>query len=110
MGAFLDADLWRNDVALDPHWYSTIFGVYIFAGSTVAILSVLSLLAIFTSGTGKKGHRGPLAGVVNAEHLHDLGKLLFGFVVFWAYIGFSQYMLICYGNIPEETVWYAHRM
>jgi hypothetical protein len=97
-------------MSLDPHWYSTIFGVYIFAGSTVAILSVLSLLAIFTSGTGKKGHRGPLAGVVNAEHLHDLGKLLFGFVVFWAYIGFSQYMLIWYGNIPEETVWYAHRM
>lgn len=90
-------------MSLDPHWYSTIFGVYVFAGSTVAILSVLSLLAIFTG-------RGPLAGVVNAEHLHDLGKLLFGFVVFWAYIGFSQYMLIWYGNIPEETVWYAHRM
>jgi hypothetical protein len=97
-------------MSLDPHWYSTIFGVYVFAGSTVAILSVLSLLAIFTSSAGKAGHRGPLAGVVTPEHLHDLGKLLFGFVVFWAYIGFSQYMLIWYGNIPEETVWYAHRM
>ena len=96
-------------MSLDPHWFSTIFGVYVFAGSTVAILSVLSLLAIFTSATGRRG-RGPLAGVVNREHLHDLGKLLFGFVVFWAYIGFSQYMLIWYGNIPEETVWYAHRL
>ena len=90
-------------MSLDAHWYSTIFGVYVFAGSTVAILSVLSLLAIFTGS-------GPLAGVVNREHLHDLGKLLFGFIVFWAYIGFSQYMLIWYGNLPEETIWFAHRM
>ncbi|HSL81182.1 MAG TPA: hypothetical protein VLF66_00310 [Thermoanaerobaculia bacterium] len=91
-------------MSLDPHWFSTIFGVYLFAGSTVAILSLLILLGIAFE------RRGPLAGVVTPEHYHDLGKLLFGFVVFWAYIGFSQYMLIWYGNIPEETVWYAHRL
>lgn len=92
-------------MSLDPHWFSTIFGVYAFAGSTVAILSTLILLSIAFAG-----RRGPLAGLVTPEHLHDLGKLLFGFVVFWAYIGFSQYMLIWYGNIPEETVWFAHRL
>jgi hypothetical protein len=91
-------------MSLDPLWYSTIFGVYLFAGSTVAILSLLILLGIAFE------LRGPLAGVVTPEHYHDLGKLLFGFVVFWAYIGFSQFMLIWYGNIPEETVWYAHRL
>lgn len=91
-------------MSLDPHWYSTIFGVYLFAGSTVAILSLLILLGIALE------RRGPLAGVVTPEHYHDLGKLLFGFVVFWAYIGFSQFMLIWYANLPEETVWYAHRL
>lgn len=92
-------------MSVDPHWFSTIFGVYIFAGSTVAILALLSLLAMAFERAG-----GPLAGVVTTEHYHDLGKLMFGFVVFWAYIGFSQFMLIWYGNIPEETVWYAHRL
>lgn len=92
-------------MSLDPHWYSTIFGVYVYAGSTIAILSALVLLSIAFGG-----RRGPAAGVITAEHLHDLGKLLLGFVVFWAYIGFSQYMLIWYGNIPEETVWFAHRL
>lgn len=91
-------------MSLDPHWYSTIFGVYLFAGSTVSILALLILLGIVFE------RRGPLAGVVTPEHYHDLGKLLFGFVVFWAYIAFSQFMLIWYGNIPEETVWYAHRL
>lgn len=92
-------------MSLDPHWFSTIFGVYVFAGSTVAILALLSLLAMALERAG-----GPLAGLVTTEHYHDLGKLLFGFVVFWAYIAFSQFMLIWYGNIPEETAWYAHRM
>jgi hypothetical protein len=92
-------------MSLDPHWYSTIFGVYVYAGSTVSILAALALLSIALGG-----RRGPLAGLVTPEHLHDLGKLLFGFIVFWAYIGFSQYMLIWYGNLPEETIWFAHRL
>jgi hypothetical protein len=92
-------------MSLDPHWYSTIFGVYIFSGATVGILALLIVLAVVL-----ERRRGPLAGMVTPEHYHDLGKLLFGFVVFWAYIAFSQFMLIWYGNIPEETVWFAHRL
>jgi hypothetical protein len=88
-------------MSLDPHWYSTIFGVYFFAGSVVAVFSTLILLALAA--------RSAVGEVVTAEHFHDLGKLLFAFVVFWAYIAFSQFMLIWYGNIPEETLWYAHR-
>jgi hypothetical protein len=94
-------------MSLDPHWYSTIFGVYVFAGSAMAVFATLALAAMFLERGRRRG--GPLAGLVNAEHYHDLGKLLFAFVVFWAYIAFSQFMLIWYGNLPEETVWYAHR-
>ena len=92
-------------MSLDPHWYSTIFGVYLFSGAAVAMFALLPLLAMALERWGA----APLEGIVTAEHYHDLGKLLFGFVVFWAYIAFSQFMLIWYGNIPEETVWYAER-
>ena len=91
-------------MSLDPHWYSTIFGVYVFAGSTVAIFALVILLAVVLE------RRGPLAGVITPEHYHDLGKMLFSFVAFWAYIAFSQYMLMWYGNIPEETVWWGQRL
>jgi hypothetical protein len=94
-------------MSLDPHWYSTIFGVYVFSGSTVAILALVTILAVACESWGQEP---PLEGLVTAEHYHDLGKLLFGFVVFWAYIAFSQFMLIWYGNIPEETAWYAERL
>lgn len=90
-------------MTLDPHWYSTIFGVYTFAGTVVAILAFLILVTISLQRAGALGN------VVTGEHFHDLGKLLFGFVVFWAYIGFSQFMLIWYANIPEETAWFDHR-
>jgi hypothetical protein len=95
-------------MSLDPHWYSTIFGVYFFAGSAVGVCAVLALGAMALERPAAGG-RGPLAGLVTIEHYHDLGKLLFAFVVFWAYIAFSQFMLIWYGNIPEETLWFAHR-
>jgi hypothetical protein len=91
-------------MTLAPHWYSTIFGVYYFAGSLVCVFAFLSLVAI-----GLR-RAGCLEGFVTAEHMHDLGKLLFAFVVFWAYIGFSQFFLIWYANIPEETVWYLERL
>ncbi len=94
-------------MSLDPYWYSTIFGVYFFAGSTVAVLATLILLVLALGGSSPGG---ALGGTVTPEHFHDLGKLLFAFVVFWAYIAFSQFMLIWYGNIPEETLWYAHRI
>lgn len=90
-------------MSLDPHWYSTIFGIYIFAGALVAIFSTLILIGIAARGTAVLGAR------LTLDHFHDLGKLLFGFVIFWAYIAFSQFLLIWMGNIPEETVWYLHR-
>ena len=91
-------------MSLDPHWYSTIFGVYYFSGSLVGIFAFLILVA------GSLDRQGALGGAVTVEHFHDLGKLLFAFVVFWTYIGFSQFFLIWYGNMPEETVWYLHRL
>lgn len=90
-------------MSLDPHWYSTIFGVYVFAGGFVSSIAFLILLILFFQRSGL------MRSVVTEEHHHDLGKLLFAFTVFWAYIAFSQFMLIWYANIPEETLWYAHR-
>jgi hypothetical protein len=90
-------------MSLDPHWYSTIFGVYVFAGSTTSSLAVLALMTLALQQGGRMGK------VSTVEHRHDIGKLLFGFTIFWAYIAFSQYMLIWYANIPEETIFYRHR-
>lgn len=90
-------------MSLDPEWYSTIFGVYYFAGCAVGVFSVLCMIAI--------GLRTLPAfhDIITIEHLHGLGKFLFGFTVFWAYIAFSQFFLIWYANIPEETAFYNHR-
>jgi hypothetical protein len=90
-------------MSLDPRWYSTIFGVYVIAGS---IVSSLALLARLTIGLERRGVLGPVSTV---EHRHDIGKLMFGFTVFWAYIAFCQYFLIWYAGIPEETIFYRHR-
>jgi hypothetical protein len=90
-------------MSLDPHWYSTIFGVYVFAGSALGFFAVLALVMMALQG------RGRLVHVFTAEHYHDVGKLLFAFVFFWGYIAFSQFMLIWYANIPEETRWYRDR-
>jgi hypothetical protein len=90
-------------MSLDPHWYSTIFGVYFFAGCVVAAFATMILIT-------QTLQRNKLLGdSVTVEHLHDLGKLLFAFVVFWTYMAFSQYMLMWYANIPEETVFYRER-
>lgn len=90
-------------MSLDPLWFSTIYGIYFFSGCVVAIISALTLAVVVlqTSGILRKE--------INEEHFHDLGKLMFGFVFFWGYIAFSQYLLIWYAAIPEETVWYATR-
>ena len=90
-------------MSLDAHWFSTIFGVYVFAGG---FLSFLSLMAILIISFRK---RKVLEGVLSVEHLHDVLRLAFGFTVFWAYMAFSQYMLIWYANVPEETVWFLDR-
>jgi len=90
-------------MSLDPHWYSTIFGIYYFSGCAVAIYSLLALLSAGLDRAHLLGH------MVTVEHFHDLGKMMFAFVAFWAYIAFSQYFLIWYANIPEETLWFLHR-
>lgn len=90
-------------MSLDPRWYSTIFGIYVIAG---CIVSSLALLALGTLAIERRGAYGPVSTV---EHRHDIGKLLFGFTVFWAYIAFCQYFLIWYAGIPEETIFFRHR-
>jgi hypothetical protein len=91
-------------MSLQPHWYSTIFGVYFFAGSILFAQSFITLMAMILQKAGL------LKTVITAEHYHDLGKLMFGFTIFWAYIAFSQFMLYWYGNIPEEIEFYTHRL
>jgi hypothetical protein len=90
-------------MSLTPHWSSTIFGVYFFAGCVVAFFALMTVLANLVQGAGL------LRRAITTEHYHDLGKLIFAFTVFWAYIAFSQYMLMWYANLPEETFWYAAR-
>ncbi len=89
--------------SMDPHWFSTMWGVYYFSGAVVAVFAMMIVLVLWLQRDGM------LAKIINAEHYHDLGKLLFGFMVFWSYIAFSQYFLIWYANIPEETLWFQHR-
>jgi len=89
-------------MSMEPHWYSTVFAIYNFSGYFTSGLAAIILLLIVLRRMGKFDALRP-------AHLHDLSKLLFGFATFWAYIWFCQYMLIWYGNIPEETVYYAAR-
>ena len=91
-------------MSLTPHWYSTMFGVYFFAGSFVGFIALLAVLAVAMRGSGL------LDTVITPEHLQDVGKFLFAFTCFWAYIGFSQFFLIWYANLPEETVWFKARL
>jgi hypothetical protein len=90
-------------MSLEPLWSSTIFGLYYFAGSVVAGLAALILFAIFLQFVGIAKQ------TITVEHYHELGKLLLGFIIFWGYMAFSQYLLIWYANIPEESVWYLAR-
>ena len=91
-------------MSLDPLWFSTIFGVYLFSGMAATGLAVITIAVIWLRAAGLLG-----SGVVRAEHLYNLGALLFTFTCFWAYIAFSQFMLIWYANLPEETVYFVHR-
>jgi len=90
-------------MALDHTWFSTMWGVYLFAG---AAWSSMALLIVIITLIRRCGH---LQKTVTLEHYHIMGKLLFAFTIFWAYIGFSQYMLIWYANIPEETSYFLRR-
>ena len=89
-------------MGLDYHWFSTMWGVYIFAG---AAGSSMSLLVLIVTALQSRGYLKP----VTHEHYHIMGKFMLAFTVFWAYIGYSQYMLIWYSNIPEETIYFRIR-
>lgn len=90
-------------MSLSPHWFSTIFGVYYFAGSLVGTLAVITIIAVMLRRAGLLGDW------LTSDRMHDLGKLLFAFNVFWAYIAFSQYILIWYADLPEEIVFFTYR-
>jgi hypothetical protein len=91
------------EMTLSPLWFSTMFPVYYFAGAFLAGLSTILLTGLWLQRTGR------VTDEITIEHYHDLGKLMQGFVIFWGYIAFSQFMLIWYANIPEETFWYRLR-
>lgn len=97
--------IWAFDtiMSLEAHWFSTMFGWYNFSAMWVSGLCVITLLVIFLKKTGHLSW-------VNENHLHDLGKYIFAFSIFWAYIWFSQFVLIYYANMPEETVYFYKRL
>jgi hypothetical protein len=90
-------------MTLLPTWYSTIFGIYCFAGALQSAMAVMAIIIVWLKNSPW------ISGYVTEEHQHDIGKFLKGFTVFWAYIAFSQFMLIWYANIPEETEFYIIR-
>ncbi|MCA9626933.1 MAG: hypothetical protein KC766_04685 [Myxococcales bacterium] len=90
-------------MSLEPEFFSTMFGVYVFAGCQLSFHCVLALTLLWLQGAGR------LTKSVSVHHFHDIGKMMFAFIVFWAYIAFSQFMLIWYADIPEETVWFKPR-
>ncbi|MBX2846615.1 MAG: hypothetical protein KTR13_10430 [Saprospiraceae bacterium] len=92
---------WHWVMSTEPHWYSTLYGWYLFASSLVSGIAVMTLILIFLKRQGYLPR-------VNMNHFHDLGKFLFAFSVFWTYLWFSQHMLIWYANIPEETVHFRY--
>lgn len=91
-------------MSTDAAWFSTIYGVYLFAASMLSFFAVMILTCYLLQRSGR------VEKLVTVEHYHDMAKYQFGFIVFWGYIAFSQFLLYWYGNIPEETLWYRHRM
>ncbi|PID59724.1 MAG: quinol:cytochrome C oxidoreductase [Ignavibacteriae bacterium] len=91
-------------MSLEPHWFSTIFGVYYFAGTFLSALAFITFLIIYFN------EKGVFGNLVVKDHYYSFGVLLFGFVNFWAYIAFSQFLLIWYANLPEETFWFINRV
>lgn len=90
-------------MSLAPEWYSTMFGVYVIAGSMLSFFGALWVIVYAMQS------RGVLKDAVTVEHHHDIGKYIFGFIIFWGYITFCQFLLIWYGDIPEETQWFLDR-
>ena len=94
---------WDWIMSVDPHWYSTLFGWYVFASFIVSAVTVITMVALYLQSKG-------LLEEVNKSHIHDLAKFMFGFSIFWTYLWFSQFMLIWYANIPEEVTYYVTRI
>jgi hypothetical protein len=94
---------WDWLMSLDPHWFSTLFGWYVFAGMMVCAITVIAMVTIFLKSKG-------YLEKVNDSHIHDLAKFMFAFSIFWTYLWFSQFMLIWYSNIPEEVTYYITRI
>jgi hypothetical protein len=95
--------IWQWLMSVDAHWYSTLYAWYTMASWFLGAISMLILVIIFLKSKGYLEN-------VTIEHLHDLGKFMFGFSIFWTYCWFSQYMLIWYGNVGEETIYYKERL
>jgi len=94
---------WLWLMSIDTHWYSTMFSWYTFASSFVAGMSLIALFIVYLKNNGQLEY-------VTEEHIHDIGKFMFAFSIFWTYLWFSQYMLIWYANIPEETGYFKIRV
>ena len=94
---------WDWIMSVDPHWFSTLFGWYVFASFIVSAVTTICLISLYLKSQGYLEH-------VNTSHIHDLAKFMFGFSVFWTYLWFSQFMLIWYANIPEEVTYFVIRI
>jgi hypothetical protein len=94
---------WDWIMSLDPHWFSTLFGWYVFASMFVSGITMIALVTIYLKSRG-------YLPFVNDSHIHDLAKFMFGISIFWAYLWFSQFMLIWYSNIPEEVTYFVTRI
>jgi Ni/Fe-hydrogenase subunit HybB-like protein len=94
---------WDWMMSLEPHWYSTLYGWYVLSGALLKGVAIVILVGGMLKSMG-------YLDFINKEHLHDFGKYLFGFSVFWMYLWYSQFMLIWYGNLPEETIYYFKRI
>jgi len=91
------------EMSLEPMWFSTMFPVYFFAGSTMGALAMITLIALLIQRSGR------VTSEITIDNYHDMAKLMFAFVFFWGYIAFSQFLLIWYANLTEETFWYQMR-
>ena len=94
---------WDWIMSVDPHWFSTLFGWYVFSSFIVSAVTTICLVTLYLKSTGHLEY-------VNTSHIHDLAKFMFGFSVFWTYLWFSQFMLIWYANIPEEITYFVTRV
>jgi hypothetical protein len=91
-------------MSLEPHWFSTMYGLLFIVGQGVTVLAFVVLMLRVLA------QHEPYSGIVRAQHFHDYGNLMLAFVMLWAYTAFSQFLIIWTGNLPEENVWYLHRM